>query len=158
MVAADKGVRAYCKVIGVIDKEITFKWILPDAAAWNGKFLWAAAAGFWEICRMASSRWPCSGAMPRRPPIPAIRCRPMAAAHGRTMILNGWSIGAIAVRIWRRPTPSWSSRPITRRQSAHSYYYGMSGSGRVALVEAERFPSDFSGIVRGLPGCQLDQT
>jgi hypothetical protein len=74
-VAADEGTRAYCKVIGVIDKEITFEVDMPDAASW-------------EICRMASSRWPCSGAMPRPPPIPAIRYLPMAAAHGPITIPN----------------------------------------------------------------------
>src|SRR5665213_920694 len=39
LVAADKNIPAYCKFIGVLDKEITFEVDMPEAAKWNGKFL-----------------------------------------------------------------------------------------------------------------------
>src|SRR5471032_16110 len=37
-VDGEKDTRAYCKVIGIIDKEITFEVDMPAPAAWNGKF------------------------------------------------------------------------------------------------------------------------
>jgi feruloyl esterase len=35
---------------------------------------------------------------------------------------------------------------------AYSYYEGCSGGGREALVEAQRYPRDFNGILAGAPG------
>src|SRR6185436_8637683 len=36
----------YCKVLGVIDREIGFEVDLPGAARWNGKFLMGGGGGF----------------------------------------------------------------------------------------------------------------
>ena len=37
------------------------------------------------------------------------------------------------------------------RPAAHSYFEGCSTGGREALIEAQRFPNDFDGIVAGAP-------
>lgn len=37
------------------------------------------------------------------------------------------------------------------RPSAHSYFYGLSDGGREALMEAQRYPGDFAGIVADAP-------
>jgi feruloyl esterase len=42
------------------------------------------------------------------------------------------------------------------RQPSHSYWTGCSAGGRSALMEAQRFPDDFDGIIAGSPG--LDWT
>ena len=37
------------------------------------------------------------------------------------------------------------------RKSAHAYFAGCSGGGRQAMVEAQRFPEDYDGIIAGDP-------
>src|SRR5205823_1277655 len=45
-VSANNETPAYCKVLGVIDKEIGFEVDLPIAARWNTKFLMGGGGGF----------------------------------------------------------------------------------------------------------------
>jgi feruloyl esterase len=42
-------------------------------------------------------------------------------------------------------------RAVYDRQQSYSYYYGCSQGGQKAMMEAERFPSDYDGIVAGAP-------
>ncbi|MBW8744483.1 MAG: tannase/feruloyl esterase family alpha/beta hydrolase [Sphingomonas sp.] len=41
---------------------------------------------------------------------------------------------------------------LYRRRAAHAYFNGCSTGGHQALMEAQRFPGDFDGIVAGAPG------
>ncbi|NGY05601.1 tannase/feruloyl esterase family alpha/beta hydrolase [Solimonas terrae] len=41
------------------------------------------------------------------------------------------------------------------RPPEHAYFTGCSGGGREALVEAERFPQDYDGIMAGAPGLNI---
>ena len=42
-------------------------------------------------------------------------------------------------------------RALYGRDAAHAYFTGCSDGGREALVEAQRYPGDFDGIVAGAP-------
>lgn len=41
------------------------------------------------------------------------------------------------------------------RPADHAYFAGCSGGGRSALVEAERFPEDYDGVLVGAPGLNI---
>ena len=45
-VPAGNEMRAYCKVLGVIDKEINFEVDMPLSTEWNGKYLMGGNGGF----------------------------------------------------------------------------------------------------------------
>jgi feruloyl esterase len=150
-VAADKGVRAYCKVIGVIDKEITFEVDMPDAAAWNGKFLMGGGGGFLGnlqngVKPVALFRGYATAATDTGHPIPADGGGSWADHDPERLVNWGYRGTHLAQANAKLVIQAYYKKAI-----AHSYYYGMSGSGRVALMEAERFPSDFSGIVAACP-------
>ncbi len=150
-VAADKGVRGYCKVIGVVDKEITFEVDMPDAAAWNGKFLMGGGGGFLGnlqngVKQVALFRGYATAATDTGHPIPADGGGSWAD-HDPVRLVNwGYRGTHLAQANAKLVIQAYYRKAIT-----HSYYYGMSGSGRVALMEAERFPSDFSGIIAACP-------
>jgi hypothetical protein len=151
-VAADEGTRAYCKVIGVIDKEITFEVDMPDAADdWNGKFLMGGGGGFLGnlqngVKPVALFRGYATAATDTGHPIPADGGGSWADHNPERLINWGYRGTHLAQANAKLVIQAYYKKAIT-----HSYYYGMSGSGRVALMEAERFPSDFSGIIAACP-------
>ena len=148
---ADKDARAYCKVMGVIDKEITFEVDMPDAAQWNGKFLMGGGGGFLGnlqngVKPVALFRGYATAATDTGHPIPADGGGSWADHNPERVANWGWRGTHLAQANAKLVIQAYYKKAIT-----HSYYYGTSGSGRVALVEAERFPADFSGIIAGCP-------
>ena len=47
---------------------------------------------------------------------------------------------------------SSSRRPTTRTPVQHAYFDGCSNGGRMAMMEADRYPTDYDGIIAGDPG------
>ena len=137
---------AHCHVSGTIGSEIGFGLWLPDG--WNGRFLMTGGGGF-------------VGAVP--PPGSGVdqgfavtstdtgHQSTVRTRGGRWTISSGSSISAISPRTGRKKPPGRSSASTTGRDPHHSYFYGCSTGGRQALMEAQRFPNDFDGIVSGAP-------
>ena len=148
------GVPEHCRVNGVLAPEIRFQVNLP--AAWNRRFYMNGNGGF-------------AGESPEAPNRAALRAT--ALRHGfvsattntghdaaqeplatfgersyqkvvdyafRAVHLTAVTSKTIAARYYDRPV-------------AYSYWDGCSTGGRQALMEAQRFPGDFDGIVAGAP-------
>ena len=136
----------HCRATGVIGTEIGFSVWLPDE--WNGRFLMSGGGGY-------------VGAIPGP-----------GAAVDRGFAVTSTDTGHQADGV----TARWAMRNLERqvnyaylathrtaesakfivahyyaREPHHAYFVGCSTGGRQALMEAQRFPGDFDGIVSGAP-------
>lgn len=143
---------AFCRVLGVAkptsDSDIKFEVWLP-ASGWNGKFEQVGNGGF-------------AGTIPE-----AAMSEPLHRGYATAATDDGhvggtdvsWAIdhpekvmdfGYRAVHV-----VSMQAKAIItafyRKSPRLAYFVGCSDGGREALMEAQRFPEDFRGIVAGAP-------
>jgi len=153
-VAAAREQPQYCKVLGVIDREIGFEVDLPGAAAWNGKFLMGGGGGFLGNLQNGAK------------PVALLRGYATAATDaGHTEEEEFPAGGKWAYRNPERlinfahrgthltaATAKLIIQAYYNKALVFSYYSGTSGSGRLAMMESQRYPMDFDGISAGCPG------
>src|SRR2546427_6911786 len=152
IVAAAGTAPEHCLVIGHVDTEINFELRLPTTT-WNGKFYHAGGGGF-------------VGSIPRSPG---------ALARGYAVI--GTDTGHVGDGpFFPALDGSWALNNLVRQvnfghRAVHvvtaagkkilhafygqterlAYFEGCSNGGRQAMQEAERYPTDFDGIIAGAP-------
>ena len=143
---------AFCRVAGIArptsDSEIRFELWLP-ASGWNGKYEQVGNGGFAgtiPLSAMAS---------------PLLRGYATAGTDdGHVGATDGsWALGhpEKIVDFGYRAVHETSvqakaiARAFYGKDLARSYFVGCSDGGREALMEAQRFPDDFVGIVAGAP-------
>jgi feruloyl esterase len=147
-------VPAYCRVAGVIqpssDSHIQFEVWMP-ISGWNGKFQGVGNGGF-------------AGAI-------SYMAMAVALAHGyATASTDTGHHGSALDSTWALKHPElvidFAYRAIHETAAAakavigafygeaphHSYFNSCSNGGRQALMEAQRFPADYDGIIAGDPG------
>ena len=142
-----RAVVSHCKVEGVIGSEINFELLLPDD--WNGKFLMGGGGGFVGSLgyqgRFSVNRGYATVATDTGHSSPGIRAE--WAYHQPERRINYGYLGvhrtAEAAKVLLRAY--YNSQPN------YSYFVGCSNGGHQALMEAQRFPLDFDGIVSGAP-------
>jgi feruloyl esterase len=145
-------VPAHCEVKGVIrptkDSEIQFAVWLPPTG-WNGKYLqvgnggWAGAIGYQAMVD------------------PLVRGYAAAGTDDGHQGGGGaaWAIGhpekLIDFGYRAVHETNGQSRAVIRafygREPSLSYFVGCSDGGREALMEAQRYPDEFNGIIAGAP-------
>jgi len=151
-----RGLPAFCRVVATVrptpESEIAIEVWAP-AANWNGKFAAVGNGAF-------------SGSIPTAA-MASVLARGYAVASTNTGHNGGSAHFALESRDkvvdfgWRAVhemtvvgkalvTAFYGNAP------AHAYWDGCSAGGRQALMEAQRFPMDFDGIIAGSPG--LDWT
>jgi feruloyl esterase len=149
---ASVDVPAFCRVAGALkptsDSEIKFELWMP-AAAWNGKFEDIGNGGF-------------AGQIQYRRMLDPLKQGYATAStddgHVGAFDLS-WIIGhpEKVIDFGYRAVHDTAEACKTiinsfyGKQAAHSYFNGCSDGGREALMEAQRFPDDFEGIVVGAP-------
>jgi feruloyl esterase len=159
IVAPADGVPGHCRISGVIAPEIAFEVNLPDR--WNGRFYMIGNGGH-------------AGEAPDDPGRAAQRAT--ALQHGfviattntghdsrkepqATFVLSNpqkavdYAYRAVHVTA---TTAKEIARSYYARPVSHSYWNSCSNGGRQGLIEAQRFPDDFDGIVANAPW--VDQT
>ena len=138
---------AHCRVTGVIGTEIRFSLLLPDT--WNGKFMMGGGGGFVGMIDNQANTTVNDG----------YATVGTDTGHQGEMFDAGWALdnlerqvnfGYVAVH-----RTAETAKAILRHYygatEKHSYFSGCSNGGRQGLMEAQRFPDDFDGIVVGAP-------
>ena len=144
---------AFCRVQGIArpttDSEIRFEVWLP-VSGWNGKFEQVGNGGL-------------AGTIPlpamAEPLLRGFATAATGDGHAGTGTDGSWAIGhpdkVIDFGYRAVHETSVQAKAILRefygKDPAQSYFVGCSDGGREALMEAQRFPADFHGIVAGAP-------
>jgi len=161
ILAVYKSLPAFCRVQGVMqpnsDSHIEFEVWLPESG-WNGKYLAAGNGGFAGSISYATS--PVSN-------IPGM-ANALLSGYATSSTDTGHQAGGTDAR-WAlghlEKVVDYGYRAIheTAEKSKtiihafygdapkHSYFSSCSNGGRQALMEAQRFPADYDGIIAGAP-------
>lgn len=140
--------KSHCKVLGIIGKEIKFEILLPDD--WNGIFMMGGGGGFVGTVQNAvrsvfNEGYATSG---------TDTGHDGTKSPGAEWALNNMerqvNFGHLAVHRTAEVSKSiiqsyYGSYP------KYSYFAGCSRGGGQAMMEAQRYPDDFDGIVVGAP-------
>lgn len=133
------------------DSEIRVEVWLPPNAGWNGKYMQVGNGGW-------AGRIPNSGLA-----MAIQRGYATAGTNGgheyEDALPAGWAIGHpeklidFGYRALRETTAAAKSLIESHygKPAARSYFVGCSDGGREGLMEAQRYPEDFDGIVAGAP-------
>ena len=153
LIQAGGGLPEYCRVQGHVDTEIDFEVRLPTV--WNGKLYFGGNPGF-------------AGTIPTYPAISTALGRGYATAvtdtgHQATQTDGSWALnnpeGQINFFYRAIHVVTVAAKRIVEAYYGHvpglSYFQGCSNGGRQALIEAQRYPADFNGIIAESP--VLDQ-
>jgi feruloyl esterase len=149
MVAAIEKTPAYCQVDGFVatpGNTVNFRLGLPET--WNNKFYFEGVGGFAGVIG----------------PLKAGLDRGYASAstdtgHRGTGTDASWALNNPAKKIdyaYRGThVTAVAAKALSEAYygstSRHAYFNGCSNGGRQALMEAQRFPEDFDGIIAGDP-------
>jgi len=138
---------AHCRVTGVIGTEIRFSLLLPDT--WNGKFMMGGGGAFVGTIDN----------MERATVNAGYATVGTDTGHQGNLFDASWALnnlerqvnfGYVAVH-----RTAETAKAILRHYygttEKRSYFSGCSNGGRQGLMEAQRFPDDFDGIVAGAP-------
>ena len=143
----------YCRVIGVVrpvpGSEIGFEVWLPLSAGWTGRLQMFGNGGY-------------SSDLPRAQMLQGVARGSVVVATdtghkgddpdfavGHRQAIADWGYRAVHDSLVEA---KHLTRRLYGRPPAHAYFNGCSTGGHQALMEAQRFPRDFDGIVAGAPG------
>ena len=149
LVAADGETPRHCYVRGAIPPGIVYHVQLPLPASWNGRFLKYGDGTKDGDLDYADHRLAQGYAVANSNMGHDAGAEPgswFAFDNRQAEIDFGYRAVHLTANAGKAVVASYYDRPAAR-----SYFEGCSTGGREALIEAQRFPSDFDGIVAGAP-------
>jgi Tannase and feruloyl esterase len=153
-VEADDKAPAYCHVLGYITTSIGIEIRLP-ATIWNGKFLEVGCGGF---CGTTGFIHLCDGPLRK-----GYACIATDMGHQSTTQKALWAYNNLQAEIdhsYRAAhVAALAGKAIVENYYSQApnkaYFIGCSTGGRQAMVEAQRFPWDFDGIIAAAPSLSV---
>jgi feruloyl esterase len=148
-IAAAGTMPGYCRIDGYVKPQVGFDLLLPSNQ-WNGKFMEVGCGGWCGAIDISQ----CDAALRH-----GYACIASDMGHKGTEDDTLWADGNLPAQVdfGYRATHvvALSGKAIARRYydkaPAHSYFVGCSTGGYQGVMEAQRFPWDFDGIVAGAP-------
>jgi Tannase and feruloyl esterase len=148
---------AYCQVKGYVTPQVAFEIRLP-VNNWNGKFMETGCGG---TCGEVTINWLCPGPLRK-----GYACITTDMGHEDRSSGGLWAYNNPQAEIdWGfRAThvTALAGKAITeqyyKKLPSKSYFMGCSTGGRQGMVEAQRFPWDFDGIIAGAPASDQSGT
>lgn len=141
------GQKPYCHVEATVDTETHIIALLPDD--WNGAFLMGGAGGYGgavhnQFESTVHEGYATVGTDGGHTGFPGTA----AWASHNDRLIEEWGHRAVhrTAEVTRALIAAYYGRP-----PEHSYFIGCSNGGREALMEAQRYPADFDGIVAIAP-------
>ncbi len=155
-VEATDAVPAHCRVAGVIETEIKFELLLPEPDAWTGRFLMGGGGGFvGSVQNQARGLYAYGGGPLER----GYATVGTDTGHEGNGIDASWALnhperqenfGHRAVHLTAEAAKSIIAHYYDRAPD-YSYFVGCSRGGGQAMMESQRYPDDFDGIVAAAP-------
>jgi len=142
---------AHCRVAGVIGSEVKFSLLLPDS--WNRKFVMGGGGGFVGSVQNQAQETINAG----------YATAGTDTGHQGGTTDASWALdnaerqvnyGYLAVHRTADVAKA-IIRAYYETGATRAYFSGCSNGGRQALMEAQRFPDDFDGIVAGAPAADF---
>jgi len=138
---------SYCKVLGTISKEINFELLLPGD--WNGRFFMGGGGGF--VGSIANgARWSVHDGYATLGTDTGHKGNGLKADWALDNMERQINFGHLAIH-----RTALVSKAIIAKYYCHdpefSYFMGCSRGGGQAMMEAQRYPEDFDGIIVGAP-------
>jgi feruloyl esterase len=139
---------SHCKVLGIIGKEIRFEILLPYE--WNGIFVMGGGGGFVGNIKNAARSAVNSG----------YATSGTDTGHdGRGSVSANWALNNMERQVNFGHLAIHRTAEVSKALIASyygdypkfSYFIGCSRGGGQAMMEAQRYPYDFDGIVAGAP-------
>jgi hypothetical protein len=139
----------HCKITGVIGPEIHFELLLPEK--WNGKFVMGGGGGFaGSVVNVAMMYGPVQSGYATVGTDTGHQAHPLDASWALNNMERVVNFGHQAVHR-TAVTAKALIEAHYRQDISRSYFVGCSRGGGQALMEAQRYPDDFEGIVAGAP-------
>jgi feruloyl esterase len=151
--AAQRGtrIRQYCNVTGYVAPQNKFVLKLPLPGDWNQKFFFYACGGFCgtvfaDACNLGLARGYAS-VTGNGGHDSAVGFDGIWAANAPELQEDfGWRSNHVITLIAKAITTQYYGKPIK-----YSYMAGNSKGGQAVLLEAQRFPEDFDGLMPSAP-------
>ena len=147
----------FCRVAGTIrpstDSDIRFEVWLPEEADWNGRYLGAGNGGFagsinyGGISTGVRSGYATASTDTGHSTAGGFTIDgSWANGHPEKLIDYGYRAIHETTLVAKALVKAYYKKPLE-----HSYFSACSNGGRQALMEAQRYPEDFDGIIAGAP-------
>jgi feruloyl esterase len=148
VINSNSNVPKHCQVEGYIAPQIGFDLKLPDS--WNGKFIEVGCGGYCGTTKGDYSEAWCTDALKR-----GYACIQTDQGHRGNTHSALWAYhnlqGKFDFGIRAAHVAALAGKSIVHTYYGTapkvSYFEGCSGGGRQALVEVQRFPWDFAGVI-----------
>ena len=146
----------HCEVKGVArptsDSEINFELWLPPTGAWNGKYIqrgnggWAGSIPAYDLVTPLARGYAASATDDGHTSPSPVPNANWAIGHPEKLIDFGYRALHETARQSKAILRAFYGQELSR-----AYFVGCSDGGREGLMEAERYPEDFDGVVAGAP-------